>query len=148
MRVIEGASCPTYLVSDKNKRTSRVYKNCYCESQSDAWQQYAKDLIAGIRTEKESITKCEKRLRQCRERLMGLSTEEGNVSLSREGKLVVKCGICGKPIEPVMLSKPIPITDRDKENKFGRDRSFNCCQRSWLIATSPYRYVDCGPARF
>lgn len=61
---------------------------------------------------------------------------------------VVKCGICGKPIKSTTLLKPIPISDWDKKNKFCRDHSFNCCQRSWLISTHPYKPVDCGPAKF
>lgn len=60
----------------------------------------------------------------------------------------VKCGICGKPIEPTMLSKQIQISDSDKKNNFSRDRSFNCCQRSWLIGEDAGKAVDCGTAKF
>lgn len=61
--------------------------------------------------------------------------------------VIVKCGICGEPIKPTKLSKPVPISDWDVKNNFSRDVSFNCCQRSWLISTDTHEPSDCGPAR-
>ena len=43
------------------------------------------------------------------------------------------CPQCSRLITPTLLSKPIPISEWDKNNNTVRTHAFLCCGSSWLV---------------